>query len=389
MPSLRFAQTALRLYRALRWPALAATGAFLYAWSYQNFQNPFFLHHDDFTAYWSAARLLLERSDPYSPEQLLAMEQAAGRPWDEPLRLWNPPWTPAWLLPMAALPYPAARTLWFLIQVIAVGWGAARIWWLYGGSRFPLLAWLIAFTSVPALTAFRYGQSAPLLLLGAVGFLHFHQRGARWLAGLSLSLATIKPQATLVLLVAAGLYSLRHRDWRLMLGLLLPPGIGLLVAWILYPPVLGSYLHQMRDGPLETATFTLGAWLRYGVGIYHPALLFLPSALAVTGLLIRFRLNRAFPNWREHFPELLWLSSATMAYGWVYDYILALAAWIPMALRLKEGCPQLRWIFYGGLALTQFLMAHSVEQFRYAWIGVLWWAGHTLAWPRCKPSGWR
>ncbi len=68
----------------------------------------------------------------------------------------------------------------------------------------------------------------PILLLGFVAFLYFIRTGRAGLAGASLALAAIKPQLTLLFWLALLLWTVEHRQWRLIAGGLL--GVAALMA---------------------------------------------------------------------------------------------------------------------------------------------------------------
>src|SRR5215213_4247809 len=83
---------------------------------------------DDFIEYWAAARLTLDGKNPYDGEQLLPLQQAAGRDTDEAVMMWNPPWTLAVVLPLGAIEPRPAQLLWLAINLAAILICGDRLW---------------------------------------------------------------------------------------------------------------------------------------------------------------------------------------------------------------------------------------------------------------------
>src|SRR5258707_11971058 len=64
-----------------------------------------FLPPDDFLQYWAAGRLNATGGNPYHADELLPLQQAAGRPAARSAgMMWEPPWGPTLALPFGILP---------------------------------------------------------------------------------------------------------------------------------------------------------------------------------------------------------------------------------------------------------------------------------------------
>src|SRR5580693_8708524 len=72
---------------------------------------------DDFVEYYAAAKLTLERKNPYDPNLLLPIEQAAGRDTEIAVMMWNPPWSLAVVIPLGFIPAREAQLLWFALNL--------------------------------------------------------------------------------------------------------------------------------------------------------------------------------------------------------------------------------------------------------------------------------
>ncbi|MEQ1887390.1 MAG: glycosyltransferase family 87 protein [Bryobacteraceae bacterium] len=115
--------------------------------------------------------------------------------------------------PLALLPYGAAYLLFTLLNL------AALLAFLYlfaprAPADWRTAYWLCGVLSVPVLTAFVVGQDVALLLLIVGTAVVLIRRDSRFLAGVLLSLCTIKPHMFLVLPVLF----LMRKEWRILLG---------------------------------------------------------------------------------------------------------------------------------------------------------------------------
>src|SRR5262249_58954292 len=120
-------------------------------------------------------------------------QQAGWRP-DQPIMMWNPPWTLSVTMPFGLLDFAVGRRLWFLLHLLLILTCADWLWWFYSGPpRWRWLAWVLAITFYPAVVILGLGQITTLLLLSTTGFLHFKRRGNGWAAGAVAALGGVKP----------------------------------------------------------------------------------------------------------------------------------------------------------------------------------------------------
>ena len=147
----------------------------------------------DFLEYWASARLLLHGKNPYSPQQQLVLQRSVVPNTTRPLMMWNPPWTLFFILPFGLFSFSLAQLLWFILLLTCLLVCSAQLWRIYGGpaERYRI-AWLTCFSVVPTYLTLYVTQIDPLVLLGIVGFLHFHERKQWWRGGIALTLVAIK-----------------------------------------------------------------------------------------------------------------------------------------------------------------------------------------------------
>ncbi len=67
---------------------------------------------DDFVEYWAAGRLNAGGSNPYDGSLLLPLERDAGRDTDEPVMMWNPPWTLPAAMMIGSFPWRMGQMIW-------------------------------------------------------------------------------------------------------------------------------------------------------------------------------------------------------------------------------------------------------------------------------------
>lgn len=293
--------------------------------------------HDDFVEYWAAGRLNLRGDNPYSPEQLEALQLQTGRTYQVPVLMWNLPVILPLIMPFGAIAYPFSRLGWFLGHLVLICFCAGYVWRLYGGPpRFTWVACLLAFTFIPTLFVLKVGQIGAFMLFGVVLFLRFTQRQAWWLASLAMFFMAIKPHVVYLVPLAFLLGALSQRRWALLIG----SGAGILaavgIALLCNPLVLWQYYEFISSHPPDGMTPSLGGVLRYYWGPEKLWLQVLPAALGATWLVFYWFKHRLSWNWLEQMPLLLTVSVLTASYGWTYDYVVLIPVIMAVAARLVQ-----------------------------------------------------
>ncbi len=375
------------LYRWLRWLLLLLGGVGLLLLAAWRLTQPDILHRDDTVEYWAAGQLNATRQNPYDPTQLLLLERQAGRPLEDPLMMWNPPWLLALVMPLGLLPYPLARALWFLLHLGVVFFSSI---WLANEARTPSparqgLAILFGLSFGPTLHALKAGQVTPLMLLGLIGFLHYFQRQRWMMAGAMAALGLIKPHLLYLFIVALVLDALAHRRWGILLGFLGALAMSSGLAMVANPSVWAQYIYSATHyPPQDWATPTLGGLLRFLLGVEHFWLQFLPSGFGLIWLFFHWRRHRHSWQWEEQLPLLALVSVTTAAYGWSFDLVVALVALIPALIRLLETRHRLKAValLLAYVVVDAISLFTSLAQFFYWWMGpflLVWYllAQHT------------
>jgi len=326
-----------RLRRVLTWAGLLLCLFLLYLEA-PLLTSEKWLQVDDTVEYWAAGRLNLSGANPYSPEGLAPLENQAGRFFQVPVMMWNPPYTLVIAMPLAALPYPVSRLVWLILNVVLLALGAEWTWRVYAGPRrYRWLAWLLCFAFIPTLNAIGSGQIAILLFVGAAGFLFYQREGKLWQAGMVAALMAVKPHSLYLFWVILLLWALSRRRWPALLGAIGALAIGTAIASLFNPPLVGQYLHAITSfPPLDWATPTLGGLLRLLLGTERSWLQFAAAPVGLAWALWRWRKCRQQWDWSEQMPLLVAVSLVTAAYGWSCDLVVFLLAPLQVAASLTR-----------------------------------------------------
>ena len=303
--------------------------------------DPSIFPPDDFVEYWAAGRLNAHGQDPYDGTRLLPLQRAAGRDTDEPIMMWNPPWTLTLAMPIGLLQARVAQLVWLAASLALVVWSADRLWGLYGGPASQRwVAWLLALTFVPTLFVLQAGQIGPFVLCGIVGFLLADRAGRPWLAGAAGVLIAIKPHLVYLFWVALAVWAVRRpapTRWKVIAGGLLAGLIATAVPLACNPDVIGQYSEAMTHRPPEQwKSPTIGSLLREVYGAEQFGLQFAPTLIGLVWLgFVGWRDRHRPWDWADRMPMLLFLSFVTASYGaWPFDLVILLPAVVRVAAEL-------------------------------------------------------
>ncbi|MEW5979811.1 MAG: glycosyltransferase family 87 protein [Acidobacteriota bacterium] len=314
---------------------------------------------DDFVEYWSAARLLLNGGNPYSPEQLMEVQSQAGWLGPQPVMMWNPPFTLSLVLPFGWLDYYEARRLWLLLQLSMLVCSVLILLRAYGVQvdRF-LWTWIFVLSFFPFLFVLRVGQISPLIALGVAGFLLFEKKGRHEWAAVCVTATLVKPHLLYLFWIAFLVWVAKSRMWRVAAVVLLCLTSTTVAVWLVNPTVLQEYYSAVVTyPPLDFATPTLGGILRAWVGSEVRWLQFLPALAGVIWLGWHLLKKLQHWNWQNEMPSLLLISLLTASYGsWTYDQVVLLPVLVHGICRMGAA----HWSIPQSLALVVFLSANGL-----------------------------
>jgi hypothetical protein len=208
----------------------------------------------DFICYFSAARILASGQSPYDLASQTEVQHALG--WERAtkgfgvydcLPYFYPPWFALAFIPLLPLGYPAAKVVFFFLNIeLALLSGHLLRGTVRGAPRWFPVAFvaLFAFTIVSALL----GQTALVILFLVVLAWKLLDGGRDRAAGVVLACLTIKPQLTVVLLLGVLLWAIRQRRWGVVGAFLLTSALLAGVCTWIVP----SWPVQMLNAPRQT-----------------------------------------------------------------------------------------------------------------------------------------
>lgn len=300
-------------------------------------QRLYALGTNDLTAYYSAARLLVNQQNPYDASLLLEIERVVDWAGNEALMIYNPPWTLCLMLPLLLFPFKTAAFLWLVTNILlAVACGAA-IWLVLtaGSDRRVWLGYVISVMFAPVFVAVRIGQISLWLLLGVTLFLVGVRGRYDYLAGAALALLTIKPHVTYLLFLAVACWVLRERRWKVVAGGALALALGCGIVVYMSPQVFAQYLRASSSPPVHFRFATLGTWLRTFIKWDWEWLQYIPSLLGAAGFVFWALRVRGSWRWESLLPVLLLASTVTAAYGWGFDQVTLLPVVIALLVSVR------------------------------------------------------
>jgi hypothetical protein len=329
----------------------------------------------DFVSFWAAGRLNQQGLDPYDTDRLAALEREAEPRAGQVLVMWPAPWALTLLGPVSRLGPQVAYRVWALLLLAVLLFAADRAWLLAGGARERRgVALLVVFLFLPSYMVLVTGQLGPLLLLGLVGFLHFHRRGCDGAAGACLVLTAIKPQLTLLFWLALLLWAVDRRAWRLVVGGVV--GAALLLACPLWdnPHLLQHYWHSLtgRTPTHSHPSPLLGTGLRALFGWQHFWLQFVPLVPGLVWLAWYWRRHRRDWDWGRQLGPLLFASFLVAPYGaWPFDLVVLLLPLLQATAGATEAGRRPAALAAAGFAAVNLLaLAQLLGEAQYFWF--LW-----------------
>lgn len=259
--------------------AVAAASSLIYLHIVDTRYMP--MSHSDLLPRWVGARAALHGENPYSAEVLRQIQIAYyGRPLTaadhvSPQAFFYPATIIPLLTPLAALSWPAARLAFLLLVGPLLAWS---LWLCMETLRLPAsrgtraIVLLFACCSWPVVWGLR--QQQPGLAVMIAVFLAFFllSRRLQVVPGILLTVATVKPQLALPLLLWLLVWAVSRRMWALIASF--AGALALLLGttdWVV-PGWFATWRAQMRGYTGITHTslpmeWTLGHWLGLAVTV--------------------------------------------------------------------------------------------------------------------------
>ena len=315
----------------------------------------------DFIEYWTAAHFLVQHQNPYSLSDTLQVQKALGWTEKDPLMFVSPPWALPLLLPLGLLnSYSLAWVLWVVILFACIATSSFALMNIYFADlRIPEVTdttfnrCLFAFTFYPAILCLKYAQTAPFILLGLTGFLHFTRKQRPIVAGLFLSLTMIKPQLSFLVLLAVMVRSLQSREWKVLAAIVTVVAAMTGIALVFDPLAFRHYQELIATPYLQINPSGMVGIIRRGLNRGDITVTywmqFVLPVLGIAWFAYHWRKCRLDWNWTEQMPVLVTASVLTAAYGWIFDQTILVIPIIALAAATSRERSRLSWnlvIFY-------------------------------------------
>jgi hypothetical protein len=339
----------------------------------------------DFAGYWSSGHILLQGGNPYSVENLLAIELSLNLPQKEPVLIYNPPWVLTFLLPFSILEFSLSKLIWLACILALIFYCADRLWLIYGGHKEARIwSLLVVATFTPMLIAFKLGQIIPFMFLGLVGFLHFAKLKQWWLVGIVTIFIAVKPHTLYLFWFALLLWAMKHRLWQVLLGSALAILCVTMPTLFYNPSVFNQYFSEivLKSFPTYWATPTFGTFLRLLFGREKEWLQYIPTLAGLIWFIFYWRVHRDCWIWENELHILIIISLITNFYCWQFDYCIILPTVIQGAIwvQQKTGVCNRGWIvlFYIITNVAAFISTHFLYPFLFLWMPFALWINFIL-----------
>jgi hypothetical protein len=288
----------------------------------------------DFRGYYAAARVVLAHGNPYDYQTLAPMLlSVTGALGNNPY--FYAPWF-AWLvIPIAWLPFPVARGMWMLFNLLVWDYSLWRLGGLFSWPKRNGQRWLLYLVATLSFAWFTWRcEQASVLLLGVLVAMVTALRQKRWIwVSIWLALFLIKPSITLLPALAILLWLVRRRTWQPVVGTGAITA-GLLLAFSVVTP--GWYLSLLKPG--------------FGEGLFDRM-----DGPGNVGLIILARLIWKSASLLPVVVTSLLVSFGVTPYAFQYDYALLALVFI-WGLAISEY-GQGRWAILAGAAIAIFVVS--------------------------------
>ena len=333
----------------------------------------------DFIEYWSASRLLASGGNPYSPAELMVLQQSIGWNGASPLIMWNPPWTMLFTLPFGLLNFTAGQFIWLLVHVILILFSVQQLWRIYGDTeQASPFSWVLALTFIPTVFVLIIGQITPLILAGLALLLYSERKQKQWILGASLVILSVKPHLLYLFWIVFALWIWEKRQWRVISAAALFGVAAVLIPLLFNPNIYSQYLalYEVTDvwKPADWPAPTLRNVIKVFLHVDQTWLQLAPTMAAVLWVVYYWLRHKQSWLWLEQLPLIVLVSVTSSFFVWTYDLVVVLPALVEGAIWIR-GRPA-RWhqfwtarLYVAINACHLLLRFWIAEELWYFWLG--------------------
>jgi hypothetical protein len=341
----------------------------------------------DSIEYWAAGKLLLQHQNPYSVQNVLALERSQGYVGERPLMLRTPPWSVWMVLPVGPFSAYWAWVAWLAVLLVSLVVAIRISWRMYGDGPRPPTAFLLAgylFAPVPACLV--AGQLGLVLLLGIVLFLLLEE-DRPFLAGAALLIPLAKPHIFSLLWPILAIWILTRKKWSLLGGFATAFLLAISIGLAFDPAIFRDYREMLRQEAIQHEFIpALSGMLR---AIFFRRFFWVQFVPMGVGLLWSARYywkNRQTWSWRGHGPAVLIVAVLTTPYAWMTDEVVLLPAILQSVLWVNRARLKLRsqFVILAFVCLDLLLLLIVRAQVRpatgiYFWSSLVWFSWYWYA----------
>lgn len=348
--------------------------------SYFSNQNASAAASCDFIQYWSAAKILLEASNPYDAQILSAIQEEQGKKDPFPTMMWNPPWVAFLMSPFALLDYSTAIQWWFVFNLILF---VSTLLFCFRSCirlcTLPII--LLSIVSLPLVSSFHFAQIGLLLMCGAIFAVEGFERKSPFLLFIGILLLSMKFHLFLIFFAAliAGISKrfplpyLRLIGGALLIVFLIPEVIspGVTKDWFEALTVQQPNLPTTIDWKSASFTTALRLLFPQNTTFLKPNIVGLVVLIFSLIYFAYLRIRNVTIS-KELLYDSLVLSFLISPYNWLFDFsVLLPIQWFLVAeyYRSKTKLTKATVLLFIALQLATILFAHITlaSQHQFFW----------------------
>jgi hypothetical protein len=335
----------------------------------------------DYIIYWATAQQLAHHANPYDTAAIRMLEHSERLSSTGKVGyMRNPPWTLPLVYPMGFLSMRVGWILWYFLVLASLTISVYLLWILFGRPRNE--RYLLGLSFAPAMICLLYGQTSLLVLPGLVLFFRWH-RTRPFLAGIALSLCSLKPHLFLPFGVVLIAWVIVARAFKLISGLAVAMATSCVITTLIDPQAWTQYAQMARGSGIEGEPIPcLSSFLRFWISPQSMWLQFLPALLGCVWAMAYFWPRRQNWDWLKNGGLLLLVSLVVAPYSWIYDQGVVLPALLRRAFLTRSRNLLVALALFSALievAVFCGLFYSSVSDLWIIWAAPAWLGWYLLA----------
>lgn len=282
----------------------------------------------DFIAYWSAAKVFMDKESPYDRAALFEVQKASEFSFETVQPFLNPPWVLFLLSPFSLISFEFASLIWVFISSLIFCLSGVLFWRANEVDRkFVPLVIFFSLLFYPVIETLFWGQFGAFICLGVSGFYYSYLRNNTFFMAISLCLLTIKPNVSFLLLLVIAFWIFKEKKIKILFSSASFFVLILLYVFFWRQEVFLEwwssipYIFSLKISSASASVFGIYRALSYD-GLSLPATWPLEIA-PVLGVLVAFLFlykNKFEVLWERDLPIILIINFIFCPFVWVHDF---------------------------------------------------------------------